>query len=107
MNLEKIERILKYALILTILMTVFSTGMNVTVLLQQGAQTSFPWWSPIQQALLIIGPIVIIEFLAYRRVKKKNAEAAAERERIEKEKARLERKAKADERRAKQQRKKK
>ena len=107
MNLEKLERILKYAIILTFMTTLFSTGMNVAIIHQQGAATSFPWWAPIQQALLIIGPVLLVEFLAYRHIKKKNAEAAAERERLEKEKARQERKARMEEKKAKQQKKKK
>ena len=106
MDYEKWERLLKLALILTLLMTVFSTGMNVAVISQSSAE-GVSVWDPIWRALLIIGPILLAEFFGYRYIHKKNLEAKAEQERLEKEKARLERKARAEERRAKQQNKKK
>lgn len=106
MDYEKLEKLLKMALALTLLMTVFSTGMNAAVISQSNVE-GVSVWDPIIRALLIIGPILILEFIGFRHVRKKNLEAAEERERIEKEKAKAERKARLAEKKAKQQPKKK
>jgi len=102
MDYEKLEKLLKMALALTLLMTVFSTGMNAAVISQSNVE-GVSVWDPIIRALLMIGPILILEFIGYRYVHKKSVEAAAERERIAKEKAKAERKARLEEKRAKQQ----
>lgn len=102
MDYEKLEKLLKMALALTLLMSVFSTGMNAAVISQSNVE-GLSVWGTIIRALLIIGPILILEFVGYRYVHKKNLESIAERERIEKEKAREERKARLAEKKAKQQ----
>lgn len=102
MDYEKLEKLLKMALALTLLMSVFSTGMNAAVIAQSNIE-GVSVWGPIIRALLIIGPILILEFIGFRYVRKKNAEAKAEQERIAKEKAREERKARLAEKKAKQQ----
>jgi len=102
LDFEKLERLLKLSLILTLLMSVFSTGMNAAVIARSSAE-GISVWGPIVRALLIIGPILLLEWFGYKYFKKKNLEAAAERERLEKEKAREERKARIAEKRAKQQ----
>ncbi len=103
---EKWQRLLKLALILTTLMTVFSTGMSAATIARSGVE-GVSVWDPIRQALLIIGPILLAELVAYRFVHKKYLEEKEKQEKAEKEKARLARKAKAEERRAKQQKKRK
>ena len=102
MDYEKLEKLLKTALALTLLMTVFSTGMNTAVISQSNIE-GVSVWGPIIRALVIIGPVLILELFGLRYVRKKNKEAAEEQERLEKEKAREERKARLAEKRAKQQ----
>ena len=102
MNFEKLEKLFKTALILTLLMTLFSTGMTVATIKTEQLE-SISMWKPIGQALLIMGPIMIAEWFGFKHFKKKADEVRAERERLEKERARAERKAKAEERRTKQQ----
>ena len=106
MNFEKLERLLKLALILTFLMTIFSTGMTVATISSQNIE-GISIWKPIGQALLIMAPIIIAEWFGYRYTHKKAEAIRAERERQEKERLKAERKARAAERRANQPKKKK
>lgn len=105
MNSEKMEQLLKYALILTMLMTVFSTGMNAAVIHSNPAE-GVTVWSLIGRALLIMGPIMIAEWYGYKHFHKKAEEDRAQREKEEKERLKAERKARIEEKRAKQQTKK-
>lgn len=102
MNYEKIEKILKMAIALTLLMTVFSTGMNVAVIANSDVE-GLSVWNPILRALLIIGPFLIAEIFGYRYCHKKAVEIAAQREKQEKERLKAERKARIEEKKAKQQ----
>lgn len=102
MDYEKLEKMVKTALALTLLMTLFSTGMTVATIKTEHLE-SISVWKPIGQALLIMGPIMIAEWFGYKHLKKKADEIRAERERQEKERAKAERKARAEERRNKQQ----
>ena len=106
MNSEKLEQLLKYALILTLLMTVFSTGMNVAVV-HSNPTEGVSIWNLIGPALLIMGPVMIAEWYGYKHFHKKAEEERAQREKEEKARLKAERKAKAEERRAKQPNKKK
>ena len=101
MSNEKLAKLLKTAFSLTLLMAVFSTGMTAATIANSSADISM--WKPIGQALLIMGPIIIAEWYAYRHFKKKADAEAEERERLEKERQKAERKALAAERRAKNQ----
>ena len=105
MNFEKMEKLFKTALVLTLLMTLFSTGMTVATIKTEHLE-SISMWKPIGQALLIMGPIMIAEWFGFKHFKKKADEIRAERERQEKERAKAERKARAEARRANQQNKK-
>ena len=102
LNSEKMEQILKYALILTLLTTVFSTGMNAAVIHSNPA-AGISAWSLIGRALLIVGPILIAEWYAYKYFHKKAEEARAQHEKEEIERLKTERKARIEEKRAKQQ----
>ncbi len=102
MNSEKLEQILKYALILTLLMTVFSTGMNAAVIHSNPA-AGISVWSLIGRALLIMGPILVAEWYAYKHFRKKAEEERVQREKEEKERLKAERKARIEEKKAKQQ----
>ena len=101
MNYEKLEKLLKTALSLTVLMAVFSTGMTAAAVASSSADISI--WKPIGQALLIMGPIILAEWYGYRHCKKKADEIRAEREKEEKARQKAERKARIAEKRAKQQ----
>ena len=105
MDYEKLERLMKTAFSLTLLMAVFSTGMTAATLSNSSSDISI--WKPIGQALLIMGPIVLAEWFGYRHFKKKADDIRAQREREEKERLKAERKARAAERRGNQQKKKK
>ena len=105
MTNEKLAKLLKTAFSLTLLMAVFSTGMTAVTLANSSADISI--WKPIGQALLIMGPIVVIEWYAYRHFKKKADADAAEAERLEKARLKAERKARAEANRAKHPKKKK
>lgn len=105
MDYEKLERLMKTAFSLTLLMAVFSTGMTAATLSNSSSDISI--WKPIGQALLIMGPIVLAEWFGYRHFKKKADEIRAQREREEKERLKAERKARAAERRGNQPKKKK
>lgn len=101
MNSEKMEQLLKYALILTLLMTVFSTGMNVAVI-HSNPTEGISVWNLIGRALLIMVPVLAAEWYGYKHFHTKAEEDRAIREKEEKERLKAERKAKAEERRAKQ-----
>ena len=105
MNSEKLEQLLKYALILTLLMTVFSTGMNVAVVHSNPAE-GVSIWNLIGRALLIMGPVMIAEWYGYKHFHKKAEEERAQREKEENARLKAERKARIEEKRAKQQTKK-
>ena len=105
MDYEKLERLMKTAFSLTLLMAVFSTGMTAATLSNSSSDISI--WKPIGQALLIMGPIVLAEWFGYRHFKKKADEICAQREREEKERLKAERKARAAERRGNHPKKKK
>ena len=101
-NYEKVEQLLKLAMILTLLMTVFSTGMNVMVVRANPAE-GVSAWSLVGRALLITVPVLVAEWYGYKHFHTKAEEVRAQREKEEKERLKAERKAKAEERRAKQQ----
>ena len=103
---EKWARLLKLALIMTFLMAMFSAGMTAATISQSDIE-GLTIWKPILQTLLIIGPILVAEFFAFRYFNKKYLEEKEKAEKEAKEKARLERKAKAEARRASQPKKKK
>ena len=104
MDFEKLEKLLKTMFGLTLLMTVFSTGMAVATISSEHLE-GISIWKPIGQAVLIMGPILAAEWYGYRYVRTKAEEIRAERERLEKERIKAERKAKAAERRANNQKK--
>ena len=102
MNSEKLEQLLKYALILTLLMTVFSTGMNMAVV-HSNPTEGVSVWNLVGRALLIMGPVMIAEWYGYKHFHKKAEEERAQREKEEKARLKAERKARIEEKRAKQQ----
>ena len=83
MNYEKLEKLLKTAFSLTLLMAVFSTGMTAATIANSDAGISI--WKPIGQGLLIMGPIVLAEWYGYRYCKKKADVIREQREKEEKE----------------------
>ena len=101
MNYEKLEKLLKMAFSLTLLMAVFSTGMTAATVAKSTVDISM--WKPIGQALLIMGPIILAEWYGYRYCKKKADVIREEREKEEKARQKAERKALMAEKRAKQQ----
>ncbi len=101
MDYEKLEKLLKTALSLTVLMAVFSTGMTAATL--SGSTVDISIWKPIGQAILIMGPIIIAEWYGYRHCKKKADVIREQREKEAKEKEKAERKARIAEKRAKAQ----
>ena len=102
MNSEKLEQLLKYALILTLLMTVFSTGMNMAVV-HSNPTEGVSVWNLVGRALLIMGPVMIAEWYGYKHFHKKAEEERAQREKEEKARLKAERKARIEEKRAMQQ----
>ena len=101
MNYEKLEKLLKMAFSLTLLMAVFSTGMTAATVAKSTVDISM--WKPIGQALLIMGPIILAEWYGYRHCKKKADVIREQREKEEKARQKAERKALMAEKRAKQQ----
>ena len=76
MNSEKMEQLLKYALILTLLMTVFSTGMNVAVI-HSNPTEGISVWNLIGRALLIMVPVLAAEWYGYKHFHTKAEERRA------------------------------
>ena len=101
MNYEKLEKLLKTAFSLTLLMAVFSTGMTAATIANSDAGISI--WKPIGQGLLIMGPIVLAEWYGYRHCKKKADVIREQREKEEQARLKAERKALMAEKRAKNQ----
>ena len=102
MNSEKLEQMLKYAMILTLLMTVFSTGMNVAVV-HSNPTEGISAWNLIGRALLIMIPVLLAEWYGYKHFHKKAEEERIQREKEEKARLKAERKARIEEQKAKQQ----